>query len=424
MPINNLHPRINGERLNQSLVKLSQIGALAEGGVCRLALTDADRRGRDQLVSWMKDLQMAIHIDEVGNIFGIRLGESDLPPVMLGSHIDTVTVAGRYDGCYGVLAALECVHTLNDNNVKTRRSVAVAAFTNEEGVRYQPGMLGSAAYRGSLPVEKARDIQGIDGSRFGDELEKIGYAGTMKCGEIQPYAYLELHIEQGPSLDWEQIPLGVVDAVVGISWYDVTVIGVANHAGTTPMELRHDAGLSAARMINRIRQIAVSLGGNQKATCGMVAFYPNAINIIPGKATFTVDLRNDDDDALRKAEQQLAVIAREVEAEGGVTIQIHQLEHVPPVKFHPSVVSAIEESSEGLGIRHRRVISGAGHDAQLMAGICPAAMIFVPSQGGISHSPAEYTSPEALETGAKVLLRTLLSLANRNEELKLDVSWT
>jgi N-carbamoyl-L-amino-acid hydrolase len=409
--------KINGDRLVRSLDALSQIGALEQGGVSRLALSDADRQGRDLIVSWMKDLGMTVRVDRVGNIIGVRPGESHLSPVMLGSHIDTVTVAGRYDGCYGVLAALECVRTLNDNDVKTRRPVAITAFTNEEGVRYQPGMLGSAAFCGNLSAEKVLGINGFDGSIFGDELEKIGYAGKMECGEIQPFAYLELHIEQGPILDQAEIPLGVVEAVVGISWHEITIIGTANHAGTTPIELRHDAGLAAAKMVNHIRKIAVSLGGNQRATCGMITFYPNAINVIPGKSVFTVDLRNDDEDALREAERRLAVFAKELEGEDGVTIHIRQLERVPLVNFHPAVVSAIEQATDILGIPCRRMISGAGHDAQLMAGICPAAMIFVPSKGGISHSPAEYTSQEALEIGANVLLHTLALFVDRSDDL-------
>jgi beta-ureidopropionase / N-carbamoyl-L-amino-acid hydrolase len=410
-------PKINGDRLIKSLDDLSHIGALEQGGVSRLALSDADRQARDLLVSWMKDLDMIVRVDRVGNIIGIRPGESHAPPVMLGSHIDTVTVAGRYDGCFGVLSALECVRILNEYNVKTLRPVAITAFTNEEGVRYQPGMLGSAAFCGNLSTEVVLGIKGFDGSIFGDELGKIGYAGEMECGEIRPFAYLELHIEQGPILDQAEIPLGAVEAVVGISWHEITITGTANHAGTTPIELRHDAGLAAAKLVNYLREIAVSLGGNQRATCGMIAFYPNAINVIPGKSVFTVDLRNNDEGALREAERRLVVLAKEVEVEDGVTIDIHQLERIPMVDFHPAVIAAIEQASGALGIHSCRMISGAGHDAQLMAGICPAAMIFVPSKGGISHSPAEYTSQEAMEIGANVLLQTLVSLVDRRDNL-------
>lgn len=404
--------KINKERLLQRLDELAHVGALDGGGVSRLALSDADKGGRDLIISWMKELGMSVHIDQVGNIIGVRPGEEELQPIMLGSHIDTVTVAGRYDGSYGVLAALEVVHTLNDKGVRTRRPLAVAAFTNEEGVRYTPGMLGSAAYVGELSTAKAHAIKGFDDSTFGEELQRIGYAGEMGPGAIQPYAFLELHIEQGPILDQTNIPIGVVDTVTGITWLEVTVIGTANHAGTTPIDHRRDAGLAAAKMIESIREIAVSIGANQRATCGMIAFEPNAINVIPGKAVFTVDLRNSDGEALIQAEERLYACAKEVEASDVVSINIHALEHILPVKFDPAVVNIIEQISDELGIQSNRMVSGAGHDAQLLASICPTAMIFVPSRDGISHNPAEYSPPEELERGANVLLQSALKLAN------------
>jgi N-carbamoyl-L-amino-acid hydrolase len=407
--------RMDASRLFDRLTVLSQIGAMDVGGVTRLALTDEDKQARDLLVVWMQELGLEVRVDEVGNIFGIRQGNSKVLPVMLGSHIDTVIGAGRLDGCYGVLAALECIRVLNENNIETNGPVVVAAFTNEEGVRYQPGMLGSSAHTGILQVKKAYEIIGIDGTQFGKELERIGYAGTMRCGEIRPLVYLELHIEQGPVLDRERIPLGVVEGVVGISWWEVTITGTANHAGTTPIELRHDAGLSAAKMITHVRNIAVSIGGNQRATCGMVRFYPNAINVIPGKSTFTVDLRNDDEEELEKAERLLEEYSRIAAQEDGVTVDLKRLEKVPAVHFDEKVVSVLEKTADTLGIRFRRMVSGAGHDAQLMAGICPAAMIFVPSLDGISHSPRESTPPESLALGATVLLHALLTI--------LDISY-
>ena len=415
--------KINKERLLQRLDELAQIGALEGGddvppvfgGVSRLALTDVDKGGRDLTISWMKELGMSVQIDQVGNIIGLRPGEEELPPVMLGSHIDTVTVAGRYDGSYGVLSALEVIHTLNDNDVKTHRPLGVAAFTNEEGVRFNRGMLGSSVYVGDLSVAGAYDIPGIDGSNFGDELERIRYAGEMEPGSIRPYAFLELHIEQGPLLDQMKVPVGVVEAVTGITWLEVTVTGAANHAGTTPIDLRRDAGLAAAKLIESMREIALSIGGNQRATCGMIAFEPNAINVIPSKAVFTVDLRNSDGEALKEAEEQFIAYAKKVEISDGVSISICDLEHVPPVKFDPMVVGIIEATTGELGIPAQRMISGAGHDAQLLASMCPTAMIFVPSRDGISHSPDEYSSPEDLETGANVLLHTALKLANQKE---------
>jgi len=420
----NTNIRINKERLLQRLDELAQHGALEgsdgdapplSGGVSRLALTDADKGARDLTVSWMESLGLTVHVDQVGNIIGLRPGEADLSPVMLGSHLDSVTVAGRYDGSYGVMAALEVVHTLNDNNLKTHRPLAVTAFTNEEGVRYNRGMLGSSVYVGEWAVEQARATRGIDGSNFGAELDRIGYAGSLSPGAIRPHAFIELHIEQGPVLDQENVPVGVVDTVTGITWLEVTVNGASNHAGTTPIELRRDAGLAAARMIASLREIALEVGGEQRATCGMIAFEPNAINVIPSKAVFTVDLRNSDGVALKEAEERLHARAREIETSDNVSITFRDLEHVSPVKFDPAVIEVIEGAAKELGIPARRMVSGAGHDAQLLAGMYPTAMIFIPSREGISHSPDEYSSPEDLERGANVLLHAALKLADQKE---------
>jgi N-carbamoyl-L-amino-acid hydrolase len=403
--------KINMNRLLDRLDLLAEAGALGTDKVSRLALTDADKAGRDLIVSWMQALGLTVHIDKVGNIIGIRSGEEDFLPVMLGSHIDTVTDAGRYDGSYGVVAALEVIQTLNDNNVKTHFPLAVAAFTNEEGVRYNRGMLGSSVYVGEWSVEQAHDTQGIDGSNFGEELERIGYAGPMEPGAIQPYAFIELHIEQGPILDQLKTSIGIVDTVAGITWLEATVTGRANHAGTTPVDQLRDAGLAAAKLIVSMREIASDLGGEQHATCGMLAFEPNAINVIPSKVTFTVDLRNSDGKDLAEAEERLSARAKEIEASDGVEITFRPLEHVLPVKFDQAIVDIITQVTDELGIPSRQMVSGAGYDAQLMATMCPTAMIFVPSQDGISHSPAEFTSPEDLEIGANVLLHTVLKLA-------------
>jgi N-carbamoyl-L-amino-acid hydrolase len=291
----------------------------------------------------------------------------------------------------------------------------MAAFTNEEGVRFNRGMLGSSAYVGEWTVDQARATQGIDGSNFGAELDRIGYAGEMAPGEIRPQAFIELHIEQGPVLDQENIPVGVVDTVTGITWLEATVNGASNHAGTTPINMRKDAGLAAAKMIESLREIALEVGGEQRATCGMIAFKPNAINVIPSKAVFTVDLRNADGAALKETEERLYARAKEIEISDGVRISFRDLEHVPPVKFDPIVVEVIEDVTKELGIPAKRMVSGAGHDAQLLAEMCPTAMIFVPSRDGISHSPAEYSSPEDLERGANVLLHAALRLANQKE---------
>ncbi len=405
---------INQTRLTQRLDELARIGADEGGGVTRLTFSNADKDARDLLVRWMRDLGLTVQIDRVGNIFGTRRGETDQPPVMFGSHIDSVKSAGTLDGCYGVLAALECIETLNEQNIQTKRPLVVAAFTNEEGVRYTPGMLGSAAYVGDLSVDDAWNLRGFDGSRFGDEIQRVGYDGTMEPGAIQPFAYLELHIEQGPLLDMRRVPIGAVDAVVGITWLEVTVSGAANHAGTTPMDMRHDAGFAAAKIVAHLREIATRLGGHQRATCGMIHFLPNAINVIPSKAVFTVDLRNSDREDLKRAEAMLVEYVKKVETEDSVSIEVRALEHVLPVQFHPLAIEAVEESARKLGLPFERMVSGAGHDAQLMAHKFPSAMIFVPSREGISHSPKEFTPPEDLANGANVLLNAAVELAKRD----------
>lgn len=404
--------RINSSRLLQRLDRLARKGAQENGGVSRLALSDEDKEGRDLFVKWLQELGLTVHVDKVGNIIGVCPGRKDLPPVLFGSHLDSVRNGGRLDGAYGVMSALEVLNTLHDHNIRTRRPLAVIAFTNEEGARYVPDMLGSLAYVGDLSVEDAWTAKGFDGSIFGEELRRIGYAGEMQPGAIKPYAYVELHIEQGPVLEREKLTIGVVELVTGITWLEVIVNGAANHAGTTPLELRRDAGLAAAKIIQYQRELALDLGGNQRATCGIIRFEPNIINVIPGKAIFTVDLRNTDDAALKEAERRLRVFAADLAKQDGVTIDIRLMVHVPSEKFDRRMVETIEQSAKELSYSNRRMISGAGHDAQIMARKYPTGMIFVPSRGGISHSPAEYSSPEDMEAGANVLLQTVLKLAN------------
>jgi N-carbamoyl-L-amino-acid hydrolase len=388
------------------------IGGLESGGVCRIALTDADRQGRDQLVRWMKELGLAVRIDQLGNIFGIRAGKTDTAPVMTGSHIDTVATGGRYDGNYGVLAGLEVVRWLNQRRRQTLRPLVVAAFTNEEGVRFMPDMLGSLVHAGGYPLAAALDTIGTDGARLGDELARIGYAGDMPCGAIVPHAYVELHIEQGPVLEAEGITIGAVQDLQGISWQEISVTGQSNHAGTTPMRLRHDAGYCAAAIAVFVRELAQRYGGSQVATVGAIDLHPNLINVIAARATLTVDLRNTDEHTLKRAEAELAACLLQLEQQEGVSIKTRPLARFEPVVFDARLVRRIEASANARGLTHRRMTSGAGHDAQMMARICPAAMIFVPSEKGISHNPREHTAPADLTQGANVLLDVLLALAD------------
>lgn len=405
-------PDLDGAALLDRLACHARIGATEAGGVCRIALTDADRDGRDRLVAWMQALGLEVQIDGIGNIFGIRAGREALAPVMTGSHIDTVATGGRYDGMLGVMAGLEVVRWLNDRQRTTRRPLVVAAFTNEEGVRYMPDMMGSLVHAGGLPLQQALDSVGTDGTRLGDELARIGYAGDLPCGSLRPHAFVELHIEQGPVLEADGVSIGAVQDLQGISWQELVITGQSNHAGTTPMHLRHDAGLAAARIAVFVRELARRLGGSQVATVGAVTLHPNLINVIAARATLSVDLRNTDEAVLQQAESALAAFVHTVSDEEGVQITPRRLARFEPVRFDARLVERIEAAAHRRGLSHRRMTSGAGHDAQMMARICPAAMIFVPSVRGISHNPREHTAPADLYHGANVLLDVLCGLAD------------
>jgi beta-ureidopropionase / N-carbamoyl-L-amino-acid hydrolase len=402
---------IKGDRLIARIEALAAMERKDDGTSNRLALTDADRRGRDQVVQWMREAGLQVRIDAIGNITGLRAGRTDGRPVMTGSHIDTVGNGGRYDGIYGVIAGLEVLQCLEEAGVLTERPLALTVFTNEEGARFQPDMMGSLVYVGSLSLEEALNARAADGVRVGDELQRIGYAGVDPCGEPVPHAFVELHIEQGPILDMEGGLLGAVENLQGISWQEVTIRGVSNHAGTTPMRLRHDAGYCAGRIAVFVRELAKRMGASQVGTVGSVRLTPNLINVIANQAIVSVDLRNTDDAALRTAERDLAAFLEALAREEGVTIEARSLVRTDPVVFSPVVLQAIEAVAEECGLPIRRMTSGAGHDAQMMAQICPTAMIFVPSVGGISHNPREFTEPKHLEIGADVLLQTMLRLA-------------
>jgi N-carbamoyl-L-amino-acid hydrolase len=403
--------RVDGARLLANLFELGAIGATAEGGCCRLALTDEDGAGRDLVCRWMRELGLQVQIDPIGNIFGLRAGTEDVAPVSSGSHIDTVRTGGRYDGCLGVLGALEVVRTLDAAGLRTRRPLAVCVYTNEEGARFAPDMLGSLVYAGGLPLAEALDRVGIDGLRLGDELARIGYAGSAALPLFRPHAHVELHVEQGPVLDAEGLTIGAVENLQGISWQEIVIEGQANHAGTTPMPLRHDAGYAAAAVGHHLRALARDLGGNQVCTMGSLTLHPNLINVIPAQARLTADLRNTDEAALQESERRLAAFLTQLARDEGVAIQARRLARFEPVTFDAGVAALIARVAGRLGHSCRPMTSGAGHDAQMLARLCPTAMVFVPSVRGISHNPAEHTAPEHLAAGADVLLHTLLELA-------------
>jgi N-carbamoyl-L-amino-acid hydrolase len=404
-------PRIDLDRLLGRLDTFNRIGALPGGGNCRLALTDDDRAGRDLLVRWMRDLGLAVTIDAIGNIIGVRAGREDAAPVMFGSHVDTVGTGGRYDGLYGVLAGLEVCQALNDAGVVTRRPLALVAFTNEEGSRFAPYAMGSLVYVGGLALADAYAIRGIDGTTVGEELRRIGYAGEAKPGWLTPHSYLELHIEQGPILEDEGLVIGAVEGITGLSWIEVSITGRSAHAGTTPMHLRRDAAYAASEIVVFVRQLAQERGGNQKGTVGRIELYPNLVNVVAERAVLTVDLRNTDQARLRESEQRLAEFLDGLAAREQLTISKRSLAQFEPVPFPAEMVSLVEGTARELGFPCRRLPSGAGHDAQMMARLCPAGMIFVPSVDGLSHNVREYTKPDHLQAGAAVLMHCVLRLA-------------
>ena len=402
-------PLLDTAKLLEQLRELGAIGHdAAQGGRTRIALTDEEKAGRDLLVRWMRELDLEVRVDQIGNIFGVLHAahpEGTAQPLMMGSHIDTVRNAGALDGCYGVLAGLAVVRAYRQAGLRPARAIVVAAFTNEEGVRYQPDMMGSLVYAGGMDVQAALNTVGTDGTRLGDELARIGYAGDMAPGAIVPREYIELHIEQGPVLEAEGKLIGVVESLQGISWQKVTITGVANHAGTTPTRLRHDAGYAAAACVAFLREQVVGAAPETTlATVGSLRLEPDLINVIPRRATFTVDLRDPDDQRLQTAERRLADFLVTVAEREGVTVETEQLVRFEPVVFDAALADRIQAAAQRRGLPHRRMTSGAGHDAQMLARIAPSAMIFVPSRGGISHNPREHTDDDQLALGAQVLL--------------------
>lgn len=388
---------------------LADISPIEGGGNCRLALTDDDREGRDLVVSWMHDCDLEVSIDAIGNVIGIwNVGTG--APVMSGSHIDTVRTGGRFDGCYGVLAALEVIETCQKSGLTPPRPLAVGIFTDEEGARFAPDMLGSLVYVGGLALEEALDTIAIDGARLGDELMRIGYAGTTPCPGVRPHAFVELHIEQGPRLEASNVRIGAVTSVQGISWLEVTVTGQSNHAGTTPMSLRHDPAYVAAEITVFVRKLANQIGGNQVCTVGKIDLYPNLTNVVPARASLTLDVRNTELSILQHAESRIKDFLVEIGKSEGVTIATRELARFEPVVFDDRVIDCVETIALAQGNTVQRMPSGAGHDAQMLARVCPSGMIFVPSVKGISHNPAEFTHTDDLVAGANILLQTMLSL--------------
>jgi N-carbamoyl-L-amino-acid hydrolase len=403
--------RINRKRLEESMEALGRVGATARGGLNRVALTDDDRRGRDLLVEWMRQAGLSVTVDQMGNIFGQRAGSDGVAPVMMGSHADSVPTGGKYDGQLGVLCALEVIRTLNDRKAATRHPLAMAIFTNEEGARFQPAMIGSGVMAGQIPLEDAYNARDRDGLRLGDELERIGYLGSEPCVPRPLRAYLELHIEQGPILEEQHLSVGVVEGIVAISWSRLTLTGVQDHAGPTPMRIRHDALVAAAEIVRGVRGIPRKIGGDMVSTVGRLDVTPNIPNAIPGRVSLSVDLRAPDEHHVTRALGFLDRLVKDAARVEGVTYELDHYWRVPRTHFDVEVVDTIEEAAKGLGYGYRRILSGAGHDAQYMATICPTGMIFVPSRDGRSHCEEEFTPMDDIEKGANTLLLAASKLA-------------
>lgn len=401
--------RIDARRLWDSLMETAQIGATPKGGIRRLTLTDLDRQVRDWFRKACEDAGCTVTVDEVGNMFARRPGRNNaLPPIAMGSHLDTQPTGGKFDGILGVLAGLEVLRTLNDAGYETNAPLEVINWTNEEGSRFAPAMLASGVFAGVFTKEFAYSREDREGMTFGEELERIGYKGSAKVGDHEIGAFFEIHIEQGPILENEEKTIGVVTGIQGMRWYEVTVTGNESHAGTTPMHLRRDAMLGAARMNVAINEIASADAPLAVTTVGLVEVRPNSRNVIPGEVFFTVDMRHPDDAVLAGMEERLHDALNAIAAELGLEVAIRNVWNSPAVRFDPTLVDAVRSAATDYGFSHRDIVSGAGHDAGYMARVAPTAMIFVPCENGISHNEIENAKPEDLAAGANVLLRAVL----------------
>ncbi len=407
--------RVDGARLWDSLMQLARLGATDKGGVCRLALTELDREARDLFIAWAKEIGCTVRIDAIGNIFARRAGlRDDLAPVMTGSHIDTQPTGGKFDGNYGVLAGLEVLRTLADAGVRTQAPLEVAVWTNEEGSRFVPVMMGSGVFAGAFTLEHALEQRDREGISVRDALTAIGYAGEHKTPHAVG-AYFEAHIEQGPVLEAHDTTIGVVQGALGQRWYDVTVHGMEAHAGPTPMELRRDALLVAADLIHAVNRIALDHAPHGRGTVGWLNVHPNSRNVIPGRVTLTVDLRAADDTTLTAMDNALRAACAQADARTGIAIDVEQVVYFPPQPFAAELVAAVKQGAERLGLTSMDVISGAGHDAVYLARVAPAAMIFVPCKDGISHNEIEDARADHLEAGCNVLLQAMLNAAQSTQ---------
>ena len=402
--------QINSGRLWQSLMDLARIGATDKGGVRRLTLTDVDRRGRDQFVAWCGEAGLSVEVDGIGNIFGRRPGvEPGALPVAIGSHLDSQPSGGKFDGAYGVMAGLEIVRTLNDAGIRTRAPLEVVSWTNEEGSRFVPTLMGSGVFAGVFSLEKILQEKDADGISVRDALASTGYAGKAQPHKLG--AYFEAHIEQGPVLEQTQTTIGVVQGALGQRWYDVAIAGQDSHAGPTPMDTRKDALLAASRLVLEVNRIANTFPDYARGTVGFMQVKPNSRNVVPGEVRMTVDLRNAKDATLSAMAAELKGLAISIAKETRTEITLKEVVYFPPSEFAPGLVASVREGSLAFGYSHRDMVSGAAHDAVYMARIAPTAMVFVPCEGGISHNEIENARPEDIAAGCNVLMHAVLRRA-------------
>ena len=405
--------RIDGERLWNSLMELAKIGATEKGGVCRLALTDFDRQARDLFRRWCEEAGCTVTVDKMGNMFARRSGrDNTLPPVMTGSHIDSQPTGGKFDGAYGIMAGLEVLRTLKDFNYETQRPIEVAVWTNEEGSRFAPAMVASGVFAGVFDLDYGLSRKDVDGKSMGEELTRIGYAGSEAVGGRPVAAFFEAHIEQGPILEAEKKTIGVVNGAQGQRWYEVVLTGQEAHAGPTPMRRRKDALVGASRLVTAVNKIGLDNQPYACATVGMMQVSPNSRNTIPGKVFFTIDFRHPSDETLSKMDAAIRAEAEKVCKEIGLELDFKQIWYSPPVKFAESCVSAVRTAAEELGFQSMDIISGAGHDACYISRVAPTGMVFVPCENGISHNEVENATKEDLAAGCDVLLRAIVIHAN------------
>ncbi len=405
---------INPQRLWDSLMETAQIGGTRKGGICRLTLTDLDREVRNWFKAQVEALGCTVTVDEVGNMFALKPGKrADVAPIAIGSHLDTQPTGGKFDGVLGVLGGLEALRTLHDLGYETNAPLMLVNWTNEEGSRFAPAMLGSGVYAGVFDRAYADAREDRQGVTFKDAIDAIGYRGEAKAGSVRFGAMFELHIEQGPILEAEEKTVGVVQGVQGMRWYEIELTGREAHTGSTPMHLRKNALVGAARLVERVDRIALEHAPSAVGTVGLVEVKPNSRNVIPGHVFFTVDFRHPEDAVLDRMERKLMEAVPAVAGEIGLEPVIRKVWDSPAVKFDPDCIAAVRKGTEKAGLPARDMVSGAGHDAAYVARVAPTTMIFVPCAGGLSHNEAESTSFDECAAGAQVLLNAVLEYDRR-----------